>query len=243
MRLTCGALGFLPQAFYKGRARPCSNRDWHDAYLTNALVDLHAEDPEIGDRFLADELEGAGHQVGERRVWQLCRQQRIGLIGRHRARSQQLFAVVTGHGRVSGHDRQSKTIGPGYAALWDPGEEHDASSDEGRTAVCVEGEFEVSAISVPQDIVISDYDPTWPAWFDTVRHHVWPAVKDVALRVDHVGSTAMPGLAAKPIIDLDIVVASDHDVRLVIEQLATIGYRWRGDLGVASHWQPDVDLP
>jgi GrpB-like predicted nucleotidyltransferase (UPF0157 family) len=101
----------------------------------------------------------------------------------------------------------------------------------------------VWAISVTQDIVISDYDPTWPAWFDTVRHHVWPAVKDVALRIDHVGSTAVPGLAAKPIIDLDIVVASDHDVRSVIEQLATIGYRWRGDLGVASYWQPDVDLP
>jgi GrpB-like predicted nucleotidyltransferase (UPF0157 family) len=70
-----------------------------------------------------------------------------------------------------------------------------------------------------------------------------PTTKDVALRIDHVGSTAVPGLAAKPIIDLDIVVASDHDVRLVIEQLATIGYRWRGDLGVASYWQPDVDLP
>jgi GrpB-like predicted nucleotidyltransferase (UPF0157 family) len=56
----------------------------------------------------------------------------------------------------------------------------------------------VWAISVTQDIVISDYDPTWPAWFDTVRHHVWPAVKGVALRIDHVGSTAVPGLAAKP---------------------------------------------
>jgi hypothetical protein len=70
-----------------------------------------------------------------------------------------------------------------------------------------------------------------------------PTTTDVALRIDHVGSTAVPGLVAKPIIDLDIVVASDHDVRLVIEQLATIGYRWRGDLRVASHWQPDVDLP
>lgn len=155
-----------------------------------------------------------------------------GLIGRHRARSQQLFAVVAGRGRVSGHDRESKTIAPGYAALWDPGEEHDASSDEGLTAVCVEGEFDVWAMSVTQDIVISDYDPAWPAWFDTVRRHMWPAVKDVALRIDHVGSTAVPGLAAKPIIDLDIVVASEHDVAVVIEQLAAIGYRWRGDLGV-----------
>jgi len=42
----------------------------------------------------------------------------------------------------------------------------------------------------------------------------------------------VPGLAAKPIIDMDIVVASEPDVASVIERLATIGYRWRGDLGV-----------
>jgi transposase InsO family protein len=77
VRLTCGVLGFSTQAFYKWRARPCSDRDHDDARLTNALVDLHADDPEFGYRFLADELNAAGHQVGERRVWRLCRQQRL----------------------------------------------------------------------------------------------------------------------------------------------------------------------
>jgi transposase InsO family protein len=75
--LTCGVLGFTPQAFYKWRARPCSDRDYDDASLTNALIDAHRDDPEFGYRFLADELEVAGHDVGERRVWRLCRQQRI----------------------------------------------------------------------------------------------------------------------------------------------------------------------
>lgn len=75
--LACGVLGFTPQAFYKWRARPCSDRDLDDAYLTNALVDLHAEDPEFGYRFLADELEAAGHTLCERRVWRLCRDQRL----------------------------------------------------------------------------------------------------------------------------------------------------------------------
>ena len=89
-------------------------------------------------------------------------------------------------------------------------------------------------MGVTQVIVISDYDPAWPAWFDVMRRHVWPLVDDIALRVDHVGSTAVPGLAAKPIIDLDIVVASEDKVRSVIERLATIGYRWRGDLGVTG---------
>ena len=71
VRLTCGVLGFSTQAFYKWRSRPCSDRDLNDAHLINALVDLHAEDPTLGYRFLADELEHAGHRVGERRVWRL----------------------------------------------------------------------------------------------------------------------------------------------------------------------------
>jgi len=77
IRLTCGVLGFSPQAFYKWRAQPCSNRDLDDAYATNSLVDLHAEDPEFGYRLLFDELETAGHELGERRVWRLCRDQRL----------------------------------------------------------------------------------------------------------------------------------------------------------------------
>jgi len=77
VRLTCGVLGFSTQAFYKWQARPCSQRDLDDAHLTNALVDLHEGDPEFGYRFLTDELQAAGHRVGERRVWRLCRQQRL----------------------------------------------------------------------------------------------------------------------------------------------------------------------
>ena len=77
VRLTCGVLGVSPQAVYQWRARPCSDRDLDDAHLTNALVDLHEGDPEFGYRFLADELRDAGHEVGERRVWRLCRQQRL----------------------------------------------------------------------------------------------------------------------------------------------------------------------
>jgi len=80
----------------------------------------------------------------------------------------------------------------------------------------------------------SDYDPEWPHWFETVRRRVWPVVEDIALRIEHVGSTAVPGLAAKPIVDMDIVVASEDDVRPVIDRLAATGYRWRGDLGVVG---------
>jgi putative transposase len=75
--VTCGVLGFSPQAFYKWRANPVSDRDWSDAQLLNTIVDVHADDPEFGYRFIADELERVGHSVGEGRVHRLCWQQRV----------------------------------------------------------------------------------------------------------------------------------------------------------------------
>jgi transposase InsO family protein len=77
VRLTCGVLGFSTQAFYKWQTNPCSERDLDDAYVTDRIVDVHADDPEFGYRFIADELEVAGAPVNERRVWRLCREQRI----------------------------------------------------------------------------------------------------------------------------------------------------------------------
>lgn len=77
VRLTCGVLGFSAQAFYKWRSNPVSVRDLADAHVINAIVDVHADDPEFGYRFIADELELAGRATSERRVWRLCRQQRV----------------------------------------------------------------------------------------------------------------------------------------------------------------------
>jgi GrpB-like predicted nucleotidyltransferase (UPF0157 family)/quercetin dioxygenase-like cupin family protein len=155
-----------------------------------------------------------------------------GSIGRHPASARQLFAVIDGDGWVSGGNGDGRDIAAGYGAVWSPGEEHEVRSPGGITAVCVEGEFELWALAVTADIVVSDYDPQWPQWFEMVCERVGPAVQDIAVRIDHVGSTSVPGLAAKPIIDLDIVVPTSDDVRRVIERLRTLGYRWRGDLGV-----------
>lgn len=77
VRLACGVLGFSTQAFYAWCKQPVSDRDLEDAYVINALIDAHADDPAFGYRFLADELERAGLDVGERRVWRLCSQQRL----------------------------------------------------------------------------------------------------------------------------------------------------------------------
>ena len=85
-----------------------------------------------------------------------------------------------------------------------------------------------------ETIVVCDYDAAWQDWFAVLQARVWPAVRDVALRIDHVGSTSVPGLAAKPIIDMDVVVADEADVPVAIERLDTIGYRWIGDLDIVG---------
>lgn len=184
----------------------------------------------VGSRFRIGPLTGDDSQV---RV-ELMYLPPGGSVARHVTPGQRLVAVVAGSGSVAGHDGRRRDIAAGYGALWEPGEEHEVHSDAGLTAACVEGSFEVWALAVTTDIVVADYDPAWPAWFQAVRDHVWPAVEGVALRIDHVGSTSVPGLAGKPVIDLDIVVASPDDVRPVVSRLAAIGYRWRGDLGVAG---------
>jgi len=73
--VTCRVLGFSKQAFYQWRATPVSDRDVQEAYLINVAYDIHTDDPEFGHRLIADELQEAGHQVSERRVWRLCSQQ------------------------------------------------------------------------------------------------------------------------------------------------------------------------
>jgi putative transposase len=70
--VSCRVLGFSRQAYYAWLTDPISDLDLANAYLTNAAIDIHRDDPEFGYRFIADELDVAGHVVSERRVWRLC---------------------------------------------------------------------------------------------------------------------------------------------------------------------------
>jgi GrpB-like predicted nucleotidyltransferase (UPF0157 family) len=84
----------------------------------------------------------------------------------------------------------------------------------------------------PEPIAVVDYDPHWPALFETLRAEVAGALGDLALAIEHVGSTAVPGLAAKPIIDMDVLLRSASDLSVCMERLAALGYEHRGDLGI-----------
>jgi GrpB-like predicted nucleotidyltransferase (UPF0157 family) len=82
-------------------------------------------------------------------------------------------------------------------------------------------------------VVIVDYDPLWPMVFETLAKEVSTALGPGLLRMEHVGSTAVPGLPAKPVIDLDAVVRSG-DVSEAIRRLSSIGYAHLGDRGVTG---------
>jgi GrpB-like predicted nucleotidyltransferase (UPF0157 family) len=81
-------------------------------------------------------------------------------------------------------------------------------------------------------ILVVDYDPTWPLTFATLRAPICAALGSVASAVEHVGSTSVPGLAAKPIVDIDVILPSRAKLPATIERLATLGYVYCGDLGI-----------
>ena len=76
-------------------------------------------------------------------------------------------------------------------------------------------------------IQIVPYDPEWPRQFEIERERIAAALGGAALRIDHVGSTSVPGLAAKPVIDIQISVARLHPLDRYRAQLESLGYRHR----------------
>lgn len=81
-------------------------------------------------------------------------------------------------------------------------------------------------------VLVADYDEQWPILFEQIAQPVRRVVADLGADVEHVGSTSVPGLAAKPVIDIDVVVRSPDDVATAVERLQSIGYLYQGDKGV-----------
>ncbi|ROP61329.1 GrpB family protein [Curtobacterium sp. PhB115] len=83
-------------------------------------------------------------------------------------------------------------------------------------------------------IEVVEYRASWPDRFAALRDAYAAALQEAEApfrAIEHVGSTAVPGLAAKPVIDVDVVVDPAH-VSAAVSALATIGFEPRGDLGV-----------
>jgi GrpB-like predicted nucleotidyltransferase (UPF0157 family) len=87
-------------------------------------------------------------------------------------------------------------------------------------------------MDVPAAVV--PYDPRWPDVFSALRDRADAALAGIAHVTEHVGSTAVPGLEAKPIIDLDVVVPEPAGVGPAVAALAAGGWEHEGDLGIAG---------
>lgn len=83
-------------------------------------------------------------------------------------------------------------------------------------------------------VIVLDYDPQWAIIFENLQYvfqsHLGSLIEDI----QHVGSTAVPGLAAKPIIDIDLIVENKEKMQAVINKVCELGYNYVGDLGISG---------
>ena len=81
-------------------------------------------------------------------------------------------------------------------------------------------------------MVVLPYDEAWKEDFEDIKAELMPALDGLVLSIEHVGSTSVPGLAAKPIIDIDVVIEDEAVFEKVKTALESIGYCHEGNLGI-----------
>jgi GrpB-like predicted nucleotidyltransferase (UPF0157 family) len=82
---------------------------------------------------------------------------------------------------------------------------------------------------MPDKVIVVPYDPEWPVLFARLGTELRGALGDVALRIDHIGSTSVPGLAAKPVVDVQISVASFEPLDAFRLPLEGLGFVFRAN--------------
>lgn len=80
-------------------------------------------------------------------------------------------------------------------------------------------------------VEVVEHDPAWADLFEREARAIWYATGELAAGVEHVGSTAVPGLAAKPILDVAVAVSDTGAIAEVVKRLVAAGYIDRGDAG------------
>lgn len=83
-----------------------------------------------------------------------------------------------------------------------------------------------------EHVIVEKYNPQWKDDFNKIAIEIKNCLGKLALRIEHVGSTSVIGLSAKPIIDIDIVIENSMPLKIVSNKLASIGYIDEGDLGI-----------
>ncbi len=94
--------------------------------------------------------------------------------------------------------------------------------------------------------IVVPYDAAWPAEAEALIAVLRPALGTLAKAIHHVGSTAIPGMIAKPVLDIDVELASEVTVEAATEALAVLGYTFAGDQGIPERYaykRPAPNVP
>ncbi len=83
-------------------------------------------------------------------------------------------------------------------------------------------------------IILEAYNPSWNSTFEQLKLVYQACLQDLVLAIEHVGSTSVTGLIAKPILDIDLVVEDESTMKKVIQKLGSLGYEHQGDLGIVG---------
>ena len=81
-------------------------------------------------------------------------------------------------------------------------------------------------------VIVLPYDAAWKSAFEAIRAEIQTALGDLMLGIEHVGSTSVKGMSAKPCIDIDVVIRDYSVFDAVVQKLDAIGYIHEGDLGI-----------
>ena len=81
-------------------------------------------------------------------------------------------------------------------------------------------------------VIVVPYDKAWKSAFEEIKREIELVIGDLIIGIEHVGSTSVEGLSAKPIIDIDVVIKDYSVFTTVVQKLETIGYIHEGDLGI-----------
>ncbi len=92
-------------------------------------------------------------------------------------------------------------------------------------------------------VIIVDYDPCWPRLFEQEKDLILRTLAGMEVRVEHVGSTSVRGLAAKPIVDIMVEVASREDGERAVPLLTAQGYMYEGEAGIPGRFYFDKGEP
>jgi GrpB-like predicted nucleotidyltransferase (UPF0157 family) len=81
-------------------------------------------------------------------------------------------------------------------------------------------------------VIVLPYDKAWKSAFEEIKKEIVCAIGDLIIGIEHVGSTSVEGMSAKPCIDIDVVIEDYSKFEAVVCGLAKIGYIHEGDLGI-----------